>query len=404
MRRVVIIGSGRTGRGMFGEMFYLEGGFDLVFADIDSELIGALREQGYYTVEKKNLLTGKVTKTRVDKFHAIDVKRDHEEYIDFLVKSELVATAVFPESFDVVASDLAEMVSLRTSRNVVEPVAVLLGGNYVGLKARFDMAITTRLAGSERDYYDKYVTLITTKANRKVVYPVAFGEDALALTGDDKSVLQVDDAFRFEPGWGMPKFFEPVESCELSMIKKIWNENLLHCSLGFMGAYAGYETIGQIASNRRAWELAKYAWLEGRRALELEYGMPMPSESEIRETFNKFTSPYLSDSISRIVRQPIRKLQPNDRFLGPAFLCMKHGINPYFILHAASYGFCYMDENEPQSMQIADAVRKDGIESAVATVCGLDVRDEQSRFARDMIVAGIREITAGDSEVIMQVA
>ena len=63
-----------------------------------------------------------------------------------------------------------------------------------------------------------------------------------------------------------------------------------------------------------------------------------------------------------------------------------------------------MDENEPQSMQIADAVRKDGIESAVATVCGLDVRDEQSRFARDMIVAGIREITAGDSEVIMQVA
>ena len=53
MRRVVIIGSGRTGRGMFGEMFYLEGGFDLVFADIDSELIGALREQGYYTVEKK---------------------------------------------------------------------------------------------------------------------------------------------------------------------------------------------------------------------------------------------------------------------------------------------------------------------------------------------------------------
>ena len=36
MRRVTIIGSGRTGRGMLGELFYSEKNFDLVFADIDS--------------------------------------------------------------------------------------------------------------------------------------------------------------------------------------------------------------------------------------------------------------------------------------------------------------------------------------------------------------------------------
>lgn len=404
MRRVTIIGSGRTGRGMFGELFHSEKSFDLVFADINSKLVESLREQGYYTVEQRNLLTGLTRKIRVDSFHAIDVNREHEAYIDFLTESEMVATAVFPESFDAVAANLAEMVSLRNNRHIVNPVAVILGGNYVGLKPRFDAAITSRLSAPEIDHYKKYLTLITSKANRKVVYPDVLQEDALALMSDDKLVLQVDNAFRFGPDWGMPSFFEPVDSCELGMIKKIWNENLLHCSLGFMGAYAGCETIDQIASNGRARELATYAWLEGRRALELEYGMPMPTDKEIRETFDRFTSPYLSDRISRIVRQPIRKLQANDRFLGPAFLCMRHDIIPYFIFHAAAYGFCYTDETEPQSVQIAKAMQEKELGTAVSTICGIDESNEESRFARDMIVAAIREITAGDSKLLMRVA
>ena len=404
MRRVTIIGSGRTGRGMLGELFHSEKRFDLVFADIDSKLIGTLREQGYYTVEQKNLLTGLTRKTRVDNFHAIDVNRDHEAYIDYLAESEMIATAVFPESFDAVAADLAEMVSLRNSRHSVAPVAVILGGNYVGLKPRFDAAITSLLSNPEKNHYNKYLTLITSKTNRKVVYPDILQEDALALTCDDKTVLQVDNSFRFGPDWNMPSFFEPVDSCELGMIKKIWNENLLHCSLGFMGAYAGCETINQIASNKRAWELAKYAWFEGRRALELEFGIPMPSDEEVRETFNKFTSPFLSDRIGRIVRQPIRKLQANDRFLGPAFLCMKHGIIPYFIFHAAAYGFCYTDETEPQSAQIAQIMEEKELGAAVSTICGINESDKESCFARDMIVAAIREITAGNSKLLMRVA
>lgn len=404
MRRIVVIGSGRTGRGMIGQLFFAEKGFDLIFADIDAELVRTMRSQGYYTVEQRNLLTGEVMRTRVDGFRAVDVNRDHATYIDALAGSEMVAVAVFPESFDSVAADLAEMVNARVERGMTSSMAVLLCANYVGLKPRFDTAIASLLGNAEKAHYDEYITLITTKANRKVVYPDVFEDDDLALMGDDKPMLQVDDAFRFAPDWRMPSFFEPVESCELSMIEKIWNENLLHCSLGFMGAYAGHETINQIASDERAWKLAKYAWFEGRRALELEYGMPMPSDDEVRVAFEKFTGPHLSDRIRRIVRQPMRKLQVNDRFLGPAFLCMKHGIVPYFILRAAAYGFCYTDEKEPQSMQIAHLVEEMGIEPAVEEICGLNLTIERDRFVRDMIVAGIREIEAGDYRLFMRVA
>lgn len=62
------------------------------------------------------------------------------------------------------------------------------------------------------------------------------------------------------------------------MIEKIWSENLIHCSLGFMGACAGYATVNEAIEDTRIGALALYAWFEGRRALEAAYGIPVPDE------------------------------------------------------------------------------------------------------------------------------
>ena len=71
--RVVIVGAGQTGRGMFGALFYKEGCYELTFADTDAALVRGLREQGHYTVEEKDLLTGSVEHVRVDGFSCVDV-------------------------------------------------------------------------------------------------------------------------------------------------------------------------------------------------------------------------------------------------------------------------------------------------------------------------------------------
>lgn len=392
MRRVTIIGAGRTGRGMLGELFWSEGDVELVFADCDAELVEGLRAQGWYRVEQLDLLSGASSITRVDSFQMVDTLREHERYLDYLETSELIATAVFPESFDRVARDLAEMVALRAARGHEEPVAVILGGNFVGLTSYFKDAIARCLTWRERDVFERDVTLLTSKANRKVVR--ADSGEPYELIADDKAVLPIDDAFPFGPDWNMPTFFEPVPSCELSMIEKIWNENLLHCSLGFMGAYSGYETINEAVADDGIRTLARLAWLEGRQALQAEYGMPMPTAEEERVTFEKFSSPHFADKIARIVRQPIRKLQKNDRFLGPALLCLKHEIVPYFILHAAAFGFCYVDEREPQSVEIAQAIAAHGIRGAIDQVCALHEDDPDERMVEAMLLASIQEIRA----------
>ena len=47
---VTIIGSGRSGRGMLGELYDADN-FSITFADIRPDLVEGLKKQGYYTVQ-----------------------------------------------------------------------------------------------------------------------------------------------------------------------------------------------------------------------------------------------------------------------------------------------------------------------------------------------------------------
>lgn len=389
--RVVIVGAGQTGRGMFGALFYKEGCYELTFADTDAALVRGLREQGHYTVEEKDLLTGSVEHVRVDGFSCVDVA-DRDVYLDALARATYIAVAVFPKSFDDVARDLADMVRVRKARGMEDVVAVILGGNFVGLHDYFQRAIEGRLNEEERAYARTYVALATSKANRKVVHAGA-GAERFALTGDNKSVLSVENCLPFEAGHRLPSFFHINPDVELSMIEKIWSENLIHCSLGFMGACAGYATVNEAIEDTRIGALALYAWFEGRRALEAAYGIPVPDEVAIKTMMEKFDTPYFHDRITRIVRQPIRKLKKGDRFLGPALLCIEQGITPYFILRAAAYGFCYEDDTEPQSVEIARLVRELGIDEAVRAVTELDPCEPRERLALEMLADAVREVS-----------
>lgn len=392
MRKVTIIGAGRTGRGTFGELFFSEGGFDIAFADINGDLVRALCEQGHFVTKQTNLDTGAFKQIRVDGFEAFDVRADREAYLRRLAESELVAVAVFPASFDAVAQDLADMIRLRIEEGMTRKAAVIIGGNFVGLRNYFEGALEKLLDTDELAVLDDQVALITSKANRKVAFSSDPDAEPLALEGDDKPILPVEDRFFFDEGYEYPSFFQRSNDVELSMAEKIWSENLLHCSLGFMGAYKGCEYLNDAASDELCADLAGKAWREGRRALEAEFGIPMPDDSLLETMLGKFSSPYFRDRIERVARQPIRKLCRGERFLGPALLCLKHGIMPFFILRAAAYGFFVPNTGDEQAAKIEEILASMPLENAVVTITGLNPSVPDEAIACRLLVGFAQEI------------
>lgn len=390
MKSVSVIGAGRTGRGSFGEQFFSEGGFHITFADIDAPLIEELRSQGWYTVEMKDFISGASTTVRVEGFDVVNTVTERDAFINALACSTYVAVAVFPSSFPQIAKDLADMVETRRSLGMTAPVAVILGGNYVGLSEYFSQAMGDILAARGAAPLESNVALLTSRANRKVAFRDCVLYGRLPLVGDNKEVLLVDDRLPFGGGYDPPSFFQ-LGDAGRAMAEKIWSDNLVHCSLGFAAACKGYEIVNQAVEDDNVRMLAYRAWLEGRKALNAEYGTPFLDEEQTQEMFDKFASPFFHDKTTRVVRQPIRKLSRNDRFIGPALLCLRHGIIPYAISRAAALGFCFKDPAVPQSLEIAQRLEHDGVEETVAGVCGLDPSEQNDRIVLGLIIGAVYE-------------
>ena len=159
-----------------------------------------------------------------------------------------------------------------------------------------------------------------------------------------------------------------------------------------MGAYKGCEYLNDAAADELCADLAGKAWREGRRALEAEFGIPMPGDTLLETMLGKFSSPYFRDRIERVVRQPIRKLGKGDRFLGPALLCLKHGIMPFFILRAAAYGFFVPNAGDEQAAKIEETLGSMPLEDAVVKITGLDPSVPDEAIACRLLVGFVQEI------------
>ena len=393
-QKVVIIGAGRTGRGMLGEMFYSEGDYQITFADNNSDLVAGLRDQGWYGIEQKDLISGEVKVTIVQGFQVLDTINQHEVYIEAIAHADFVATALFPDAFDKVAADLSEAVARRMKLGLEKPTVFLLGANFVGLVDYFYPRILKGLNKKEKEHFKRFISLVGTNANRKVVSCDESHDDKYCLTGDNKKTLMVDNSLK-ENIDRVPSFFKLTDNLEAFMAEKIWSANLEHCSFGFLGGYERYETINQAVKDDRIRKMTYYAWLEGRRAIEIEYGFPIPSDEKKQIDYQKFSSPYFADKISRIARDPIRKLAKNDRFIGPALLCLRHNIMPSFILKCAAYGFFYIELNDPVSVRLQKMMRVKSLEEVILEVCQLDPSIHNENVVYQILLANCREISPG---------
>ena len=217
-------------------------------------------------------------------------------------------------------------------------------------------------------------------------------KDPYFLEGDDKDILMVDNSFLFPDGYQYPSFFVLKDNMEINMIEKIWSENLRHVTFAFMGAYYGYQTINQAVNNLYIRKCAYYAWKEGRLALNEEYGLPVPDDEAVKVEFEKFASPFFRDQLSRIGREPIRKLKKNDRLVGPALLCMKHRIFPYFITRSIAYGMFYQDQNDKEAVELQNYISDHGIERAITHFCELDMDDVMENSLFHLILCNYNEI------------
>jgi mannitol-1-phosphate 5-dehydrogenase len=369
-KELLVIGAGNIGRGVIGGLFF-ESGYHLYIYDIMAERMEKLKEQGSYLVER----IGADQKRRivVDDFEVLDCSTT-EDLIEHMKTVDLIACCVYEGAFSSICENLKEAIEYR-AKNDAEPLNILLCVNALGAPDYFETKLTKLLKDNEQaGKYLKEKTGICQVMVGMAAMPSSdelMAEDAFAVTTKLDGHIGIDE----EPFKGkLPDVKQTggVAKGKAQIYRKVYTGNMKHCMLAFLGNAKGYEFIRDTYDDPWIEECAFGAFYEADAAIQKEYEFDEKDHQEWIDFIVKAPkNRNLKDAFTRVAANPKTKLSRDNRFVGPAILCMKHHILPYYLSKGIAYGFLYRNEADADSVEITDFVKEHGIEKALEVYCGL---------------------------------
>jgi len=360
----VIWGAGKIGRGFIGDLFS-RSGYQITFVDSDEKLTEELGAQGSYTVYNLKSENNQ-EKIIIDGFRILHIGEE-PEIQKTLMESRIMAVAVFPGAFEDTAEEIAAHIEQRRLNSAVPPLDIILCANIHHPEPQFRKFIQSFLSEEGRKYLEKNVGIAESLIIRMAVDPTdeMKKEDPFVVMTNGYPTLTVDKtALKNSP----PEVegIRLTENINAEEIRKMYTYNMVHAVYAYLGNLKKLTTVIQAIRDEEIQSAAAGALEEVSLALQKEYGF---SEEEMdrwnREVLENMANPILRDTISRVGGDPKRKLQNQDRLIGPALLCRRNGIMPWYLSLAAAGGYLFNNPDDGSAAEIQDYLKVYDIKAAV---------------------------------------
>ncbi len=369
MRQAVQFGAGKIGRGFLGQLLF-EGGYHTTFVDADMSLVDALNARGEYPLR---LVSDAETQAlRVGSLRALDARRDADAVVRAVAGADLVSVAVGAHALPRVAPALAAGLNARAAAGG-GPLDILLCENQWHAATLMRGLLAPHLAPEARAYFETQVGLVETVIGRMVPTPTdrQRAEDPLLVVAEPYTELPVAQAMLrgappLLPGLLLAADFEAYEA------RKLYGHNMSHAALAYLGHARGHEFLWQCVGDADVSGVCRAALAELVPALAAEYGLPRDALAAFAEDLlHRFASRALGDTVARVAADPLRKLRPDDRLVGAANLCLKHGISPNALAQVIRAAFRYDAPDDPSARELQAQRQKDGDAAALKAVTGI---------------------------------
>lgn len=146
---------------------------------------------------------------------------------------------------------------------------------------------------------------------------------------------------------------EYVEDLEPYIERKLFSVNTGHATVAYSGAYEGYKTIDEAIADQRVLEKLRAVLGETGSLLIDKWQFDQEKHSAyIDKIVSRFENKYISDSISRVARTPIRKLGFDERFIRPIRELKERGLAYTNLVDVVVMILNYDDPNDEQSVEL----------------------------------------------------
>ena len=360
--KAVHFGAGNIGRGFVGLLLH-NAGYEVVFADVNGEIIDALAASDSYLVTE---VGDGATEWTVDNYRALNSATHEADVIAEIATADVVTTAVGPNILRFVAPLIAAAIAQRSSD--LPPLAVMACENAINatdllkvevLKALPDAALADT-AIFANTAVDRIVPGQDPDAGLNVTVE-SFFEWAIESTPFGDAVPDIKEAHF-------------VEDLAPYIERKLFTVNTGHAAAAYHGFLAGVETMSEAFALPAVIAEVRAALDETKQLLVAKHDFdPEVQQAYIDKNMVRFANPKLSDTVERVGRQPLRKLSRNERFVGPAAQLAERGITPVALVRTMGAALRFDVADDPQSVELKALLASATAEDFTQQVTGLDV-------------------------------
>ena len=307
---VLVFGAGAGGWGRVGGLFSAAGWL-VSFLAVEDALSAAPTADGGY----RHLIVGAEASSSfvgpVRAGHAADAARVVEE----VLHADCIATAVGVRALPTLAPSLRAALLHRFDSGG-GPVDILLCENLHDAPRVLRELLTADASPGDAARLLAAIGLVETSIGRMIPSPT--GPAATTdIAVEPYGFLPVDaSAQKTDVLRGVPRVVsDETVGFGFYVERKLHIHNMGHFLCGLLGELKGHEFLWQAAVDPEVRDLTRAAMVESAAALAGRYRRPVALD-HIEDLLHRFANRALQDPISRVIRDPARKMEPDDRVLG----------------------------------------------------------------------------------------
>lgn len=354
--RAVVVGAGRIGSGFVAERM-LEAGLEVTLVARTAERAEAVnRDRGV----RFDLLTRTGVRDRfVGPLEALSAE-DGPAVTRRIAGAALVVVSVGSSQLPDAAATIAP--GLAAHRGSVNVLAV---GNQADTGSRLRELVTTHAPGAVEHHgyagvlVDRVVTTRRDDAT-DAADPVRYVAEARINAAVEAGALRA----------ALPRVagLRPVENYGAHVQRKLYVFSAGHAAAAYLGALRGHRLVSRAVDDPEVRAGVLAAMAEGQAGLATRYGRGFAGGASRRfAELARFRQAALADTVDRVGRDPLRKLGPDDRILGPALLAAEAGILPVSLPVVAAAALWFGSENPILSRRL----HRDGVPVVLERSAGL---------------------------------
>ncbi|KIK65816.1 hypothetical protein GYMLUDRAFT_38296 [Collybiopsis luxurians FD-317 M1] len=385
-------GAGNIGRGLIGAVLS-KAGFHVVFADVVEDLINSINEQGRYDVhiisnEDLQIETVKP----VSGVLSTDMKGIEEIAREPLA---IITTAVGANVLPKLAKPLAQIIRTRMSARM-GPINVIACENLQHATDILRETVTKELeTEEERTYMHENIGFAVCSVDRI----------ALPFSSENHLDVGVEPFFEWTVDSSSLKRTDPdviidgmhvTNNLDAYVQRKLFTVNTGHAITAYLGFLHQKHTIFESITDSSILPIVSQALHESGSVLVKTYHalFTAPQHSEFIQTIlARFSNPHIKDQVSRVGREPLRKLKRGERLLGPIEMCREHKLGRDTLLlgfaavllfdpskrnHSTpeATGTEEEEHEDKEATELQEWIHRDGVDKVVRDLTGWNEDDE----------------------------